>query len=124
MSCILYKKNKKTGITYAYESVSYRDPVTKQPRSRRTYLGRVNPETNEIIPKAGEGRRNRSSVTGEIDDDKPEKLKRQISILEEQNARQREEIGKLKDELDALRKKETAFHKLLLRMKNEIDEMI
>ena len=47
---------------YAYRSESYRDPVTKQPKSRRTYLGRVDPVTNEIIPKAEKGRRNRIPV--------------------------------------------------------------
>ena len=62
MSCIIYQTNKKTGIKYAYKSESYRDPVTKKPKSRRTYLGRVDPVTDEIIPKAGSGKRNRASV--------------------------------------------------------------
>ena len=62
MACIVYQVNKKTNTKYAYRSESYRDPVTKQPRSRRTYLGRVDPETNEIIPKAEKGKRNRSAV--------------------------------------------------------------
>jgi transposase len=34
---------------YAYEAVSYYDKKKKQPRQKRTYLGRVNPETNEIV---------------------------------------------------------------------------
>ena len=51
MSCIIYQTNKKTGIKYAYKSESYRDPVTKKPRSKRTYLGRVDPITDEIIQK-------------------------------------------------------------------------
>lgn len=65
MACIVYQVNKKTNTKYAYRSESYRDPITKQPRSRRTYLGRVDPETNEIIPKAEKGKRNRKrSTTG------------------------------------------------------------
>ena len=63
MPCIIYQTNKKTGIKYAYESESYRDPVTKKPKSRRTYLGRVDPVTGEIIPKAESGKRNRASVS-------------------------------------------------------------
>ncbi len=62
MSCIVYITNKKTNTKYAYRSESYRDPETKQPKSRRTYLGRVDPETNEIIPKAGKGKRNRNPI--------------------------------------------------------------
>ena len=34
---------------YAYEAVSYYDKKKKQPRQKRTYLGRVNPETNEVV---------------------------------------------------------------------------
>ena len=51
MSCIVYQTNKKTGITYAYESISYWDKEKKQPRSKRQYIGRVDNETGEIIPK-------------------------------------------------------------------------
>ena len=49
MSCIVYQTNKRTGITYAYESVSYWDPDKKQPRSKRRYIGRVDSETGEIV---------------------------------------------------------------------------
>lgn len=62
MSCIIYITNKNTNTKYAYRSESYRDPVTKKPKSRRTYLGRVDPETNAIIPKATNGKRNRTPV--------------------------------------------------------------
>jgi predicted RNase H-like nuclease (RuvC/YqgF family) len=51
MSTIVYQKNKKTGITYAYESTSYWDKEKSQPRSKRKYLGRVDPETGEIVRK-------------------------------------------------------------------------
>ena len=46
----------RTGYEYAYESVSYRDPVTKKPKSKRTYLGRVDPVTREILPKCHNGK--------------------------------------------------------------------
>ena len=41
MSFILHQTNKKTGVIYAFEVESYRDPDTKKPKSRRTYLGRI-----------------------------------------------------------------------------------
>ncbi len=50
MSSIVYQTDKKTGIKYAYESTSYWDKEKKQPRSKRKYLGKVDPETGEIIP--------------------------------------------------------------------------
>lgn len=62
MTCTVYQTNKKTCVTYAYRSESYRDPVTKKPKSRRVYLGRVDPETKQNIPKGEEGTRNRSPL--------------------------------------------------------------
>ena len=50
MASIVYQTDKKTGIKYAYESTSYWDKEKKQPRSKRRYLGKVDPETGEIIP--------------------------------------------------------------------------
>ena len=50
MAAIVYQTNKKTGITYAYESVSHWDKVKQQSRAKRTCIGRVDPETKEIIP--------------------------------------------------------------------------
>ena len=62
MPSIVYQTDKRSGSTYAYRSTSFRDPDTGRPRSRREYLGRVDPATGEIVPKAGGGRRNRSKV--------------------------------------------------------------
>ena len=50
MACIVYQIDKKTGTKFAYESTSYWDKEKKQPRSKRRYLGKVDPETGEIIP--------------------------------------------------------------------------
>ena len=51
MSSIVYRTDPKSGAQYAYRSESYRDPITHKPRNRKEYLGRVDPETGEIIPK-------------------------------------------------------------------------
>ena len=50
MAAIVYQKNKKSGIIYAYESISYWDKKKKQSRAKRKCIGRVDPETNEIVP--------------------------------------------------------------------------
>ena len=71
MSSIIRITNKETGAIYAYESTSYRDPITKKPKTKRKYLGRVDPETGDIIPKADDGKRNRSPIgkQNDISDD-------------------------------------------------------
>ena len=62
MSSIVYQTDRRSGSTYAYFSEPTRDPETGRPSQRRTYLGRVDPETGEIVPKAAPGRRNRSRL--------------------------------------------------------------
>ena len=49
--------DKRSGITYVYESVSYWDKEKKQPRSKRKLVGRLDPETGDIIPTDGRGKR-------------------------------------------------------------------
>ena len=49
MAAIVYQANKKTGVIYAYESISYWDKDKRQSRAKRKCIGRVDPETQEII---------------------------------------------------------------------------
>lgn len=51
MAIVKYKNQ--SGVTYAYESTAQWDPVKKQSRPVRKYLGRVDPETGEIIQTKG-----------------------------------------------------------------------
>ena len=57
MAAIVYQKDKRSGITYAYESVSYWDKEKQQSRSKRTLIGRVDSKTGEIVPTDGRGRK-------------------------------------------------------------------
>ena len=41
MAAIVYQTDKRSGITYAYESISFWDKDKKQSRSKRTLIGRV-----------------------------------------------------------------------------------
>ena len=50
MAAIVYQTNKKTGVTYAYESVSSWDKEKKQSRAKRKCIGKVDPETKKIVP--------------------------------------------------------------------------
>ena len=59
MSLVRYT-NKKTGVVTVYESTSHYDPVTKQSRPIRKYLGVEDPETGKIIPSSGKPGRKKS----------------------------------------------------------------
>ena len=53
---IIKQLDKRSGITYVYDSKSYRDPETKKVRSKRTLIGKLDPETGDIIPTDGRGK--------------------------------------------------------------------
>jgi hypothetical protein len=46
---IVFQPDKRSGITYAYESISTWDKEKKQSRSKRTLIGRLDEETGEIV---------------------------------------------------------------------------
>lgn len=100
MSCIVYQTNHKTGIKYAYESVSYWDKDKGQPRSKRKYIGRVDPETGEIIQK-----KDAPSHSG----DKGKALSSEIASLREKLKEKDKMIAGLREEI---KEKDAAYKKL------------
>ena len=46
---IVHLKNKKNGVTYVYESTAYWDKEKGQPRNSRVCIGKLDPDTSEII---------------------------------------------------------------------------
>ena len=46
---IVHLKNKKNGTVYVYESHSYWDKEKSQPRNKRTCIGKLDPDTKEVI---------------------------------------------------------------------------
>lgn len=49
--------DKRSGITYVYESVSYWDKEKKQGRSKRRLVGRLDLQTGEVVATDGRGKR-------------------------------------------------------------------
>lgn len=47
---IVFQKNKKTGVTYVYESKAFWDKEKQHSRATRKCIGKLDPETGEIIP--------------------------------------------------------------------------
>jgi len=66
MPAIIHQKDKRSGITYAYESVSYWDKEKKQSRAKRTLIGRVN-DNGEIVPTDGRGKGTKAQYKQSID---------------------------------------------------------
>lgn len=62
---IVKHTDKRTGVTYVYESESYWDKEKQQPRSHRKMIGKIDPETGEIVPTQGRGRKKKNPESHE-----------------------------------------------------------
>jgi len=97
---IVYQLDKRSGITYAYESKAWWDKERKQSRSKRRLIGRVDEATGEIVPTDGRVRRAAERRAEEA------RRPRYKQMYEEQLARVAEleaEVARLESELEALR---------------------
>jgi cell division protein FtsB len=101
---IIKQHDKRSGITYAYESISYWDKEKKQSRSKRKLIGRIDPETGEIIPTDGRGRKGKKDKVTKEAEEKPdykalyEKLQKKCMALETLIEALKKEIDKLQGE--------------------------
>jgi hypothetical protein len=106
---IVKSTNKKTGITYVYESESYWDPEKKQPRNRRKLVGKLD-ENGNIIPTGSRGRKRKEENEPDVRELKlTDELESSLSYyqeksreLETKNALLQAQIKKLEKEKDEL----------------------
>lgn len=97
MTSVYRRRDKRNGYVYEYETTSYRDPETGRVRTSQTYRGRVDPETGELIPKAGGGKRKRASASRSAANQEPAR----IAELEAEVAALRAELDRMGSALGA-----------------------
>lgn len=98
---IIKQFDKRSGITYVYESKSYYDKEKKCSRAKRTLIGKLDPDTGEIIPTDGRNKGARSSAST----DSPEiNAAARIQELEDENRQLKLQVSALKKELERIRK--------------------
>lgn len=101
---IITQYHKDTDTTYVYESKSYWDPEKKQARSDRKCIGKIDPETGEVVPTGKRGRKKTSSNPSTDDaavsklNKQLEKAKEDIVSLKAQNADLSEQVKVLTKE--------------------------
>ena len=96
---IIKQLDKRSGITYVYDSKSYYDKEKKCSRAKRTLIGKVDSETGEIIPTDGrnKGAKSKSETSStEINKEK------HIQELEDENRQLKLQIKALKKELERI----------------------
>jgi len=99
--------DKRTGITYLYESESYWDKEKQQPRSKRKLIGKLDEQTGEIIPTDGRGRK-RTQIKNPAYDD--------TALCEELKLKLKEKellVSQLTEENRLLEKEQAAILKAL-----------
>lgn len=98
---IIKQFDKRSGITYVYDSKSYYDKEKKCSRAKRTLIGKIDPDTGEIIPTDGRNKGAKSKPAAsspEINKD------RRIQELEDENRQLKLQVTALKKELARIRK--------------------
>lgn len=96
---IIKQFDKRTGITYVYDSKSFYDKEKKCSRAKRTLIGKIDPDTGEMIPTDGrnKGAKAKSeTVSPNIDKDK------RIQELEDVNRQLKLQLSALKKEIDRI----------------------
>lgn len=97
---VIYQHDKRSGITYAYESFSFWDKEKKMTRAKRKLIGRLDKETGEIVPTDG---RNRGEKAKKLVDKEPD-YKVLYEKLLKKYAAQEALVTSLKKELKKLKK--------------------
>lgn len=96
---IIKQYDKRSGITYAYESHSYWDPEKKMVRAKRKLIGRVDPETGEIVPTDGRNKKSKTPAGENAD------YKKMYEKLLKKYEAQETLIGSLRKQIEELRNK-------------------
>ena len=96
---IIHQHDKRSGITYAYESRSYWDKEKKMTRAKRTLIGRVDPVTGEIVPTDGRCKKDTSMIKAPKESDYKklyEKLQKKYAAQETLITALQKEISDMK----------------------------
>lgn len=115
-------RQKHGDITYVYQSESYRDPVTKKPKSKRKLIGKVDPVTGNVVPTGRSGRKAKSPAEGA---DTEETLKYYKSLSEKMGrelADKDRKILALQETVRELEEKVKAGEKKLEKIRQSLAE--
>ena len=115
MPTIVKHVDKKTGKTRVFESTPHYDPVTKQSRPIRRYLGTLDPETGELIPSCGRKGRTKSRKDLPTDEQNAEVARLQKAISKKDG-----EIIALKSEVTRLKQVIRTFGKVCDAIRSDL----
>ena len=106
---IVHVYNRARGITYVYESQSYWDKELKQPRSNRKLIGKLDPDTGEIVPTGKKGRTKQAQDPSHSVTDSKTSVDQTRRLLKEKGT----EILSLKKQLSAAEREIANYRQLI-----------
>ncbi len=118
MSTIVHHYDKKSGKTRVYESTPHYDPVSKQSRPKRKYLGTLDPETGELIPSSGRRGRRPSSKNTTTNKESYESTK--IQDLQRIISEKEKKIDSLNSEIKVLKATIRSYEKVCISISNSL----
>ena len=113
---IIKQYHKDTDTTYVYESESYWDPELKHARSKRHCIGKIDPDTGEIIPTGKRGKKS----SRKKDDVDPGEYSKLIEINEDA----KKQILSLTAKVDALEKELAMESKKTQALENKLQKIV
>ena len=78
--------NKARDITYVYESESYWDKDLKQPRSHRRLIGRIDPNTGNVVPTGKKTKKQDSRIVASDTVDYKVLYEKALITIEQKNS--------------------------------------
>lgn len=121
MPTIVQHYDKKTGKTRVYESTPHYDPVTKQSRPKRKYLGTLDPETGKLIPSSG--RRGRTTAQKNVITIEESSSVAKFTELQKSLTAKEVEIASLRSEVKALKATIKSYEKVCASIYNALGKV-
>lgn len=110
---IIKQYHKDTDTTYVYESTSYWDAEKGQSRSKRRVIGKLDPETGEIIPTGKRGRKKKDPDQDVRQDQALSALTAQISDLQQRILEKEAVISSQNAEIRSLREQNGRLQRII-----------
>lgn len=120
MPTIVKHYDKKSGKTRVYESTPHYDPVSKQSRPKRKYLGTLDPETGELIPSSG--RRGRTASAKNVTTTEDSSASARIADLQKIISDKEKKINSLNSEIKALKNTIRSYEKICASISNTLEK--
>lgn len=118
MMAIVKLYNRDRDVTYVYESTSYWDKDKKQPRAKRKLIGKIDPDTGEIIPTSP-----RKKKAEHSDDEYRMLYEAALSDIAQKDRRISELESLLSDHISKEREVLLSIDNILTERRNALDEI-